>query len=159
VARLDLRPVAGGREPGQVAHDLDHEPRREPGVAAVLAHPVLRAGDDQLLASVAVTDLAAVSRFEEDLTCLLARYPVSGDVEPGLRSDHLRQIRTVAAASGHLRLAVPSCHGGSGRPAVVQAIMQFVCGYYDVDLRDSTGLGHGRLITRHASSAVCETTR
>jgi hypothetical protein len=32
--------------------------------------------------------------------------------------------------------------------------MQFVCGYYDVDLRDSTGLGHGRLIAEHASPAV-----
>lgn len=32
--------------------------------------------------------------------------------------------------------------------------MQFVCGYYDVDLRDSTGLGHGRLIARHASPSL-----
>jgi alkylation response protein AidB-like acyl-CoA dehydrogenase len=103
------------------------------------------------LAPATITDLAAVSRFEDDLTCLLARYPVSGDIEPGLRSEHLRQIRTAAAASGHLGLAVPSCCGGLGRPAVVQALMQFTCGYYDADLRDSTGLGHGRLIAAHAS--------
>ena len=103
------------------------------------------------LAPVTVTDLAAVSRFEEDLTCLLARYPVGGDVEPGLRGERLRQIRAGAAVSGHIGLAVPSRHGGLGRPAVVQALMQFICGYYDVDLRDSTGLGHGRLIAGHAS--------
>ncbi len=102
------------------------------------------------LAPATVTDLAAVSRFEDDLTCLLARYPVSGDVEAGLRGKHLRQIRTAAAASGHLGLAVPSCRGGLGRPTVVQALMQFTCGYYDADLRDSTGLGHGRLIAAHA---------
>jgi alkylation response protein AidB-like acyl-CoA dehydrogenase len=103
------------------------------------------------LGPVTVTDLAAVRRFEDDLACLLARYSVSGDVEPCLRGQHLRHIRKAAAASGHLGLAVLSCHGGSGRPAVIQALMQFVCGYYDVDLRDSTGLGHGRLIARHAS--------
>ena len=106
------------------------------------------------LAPVTVTDLAAVSRFEDNLTRLLARYPVSGDVEPRLRSQHLRQIRTAAAASRHLGIAVPSRHGGSGRPAVVQALMQFICGYYDVDLRDSTGLGHGRLIAEHSPAPV-----
>ena len=108
------------------------------------------------LGPVTITDLAAASRFEDDMTCLLARFPVSGDVEPGLRSEHLRQVRTAAAAGGHLGLAVPSCHGGAGRPAVVQAIMQFICGYYDVDLRDSTGLGHGGLIARHASPQLRE---
>jgi alkylation response protein AidB-like acyl-CoA dehydrogenase len=103
------------------------------------------------LAGATVTDLAAARRFEDDLTYLLSRYPVSGDVEPALRSEHLRQIRTAAAVGGHLGLAVPSCHGGAGRPAVVQALMQFICGYYDADLRDSTGLGHGQLIARYAS--------
>lgn len=52
------------------------------------------------LASATVTDLASVNRFENDLTCLIIRYPVSGDVETGLRSRHLRQIRRAAAASG-----------------------------------------------------------
>ena len=81
---------------------------------------------------------------------------MGGDVEPGLRSDRLRQIRVAAAASGHLATAVRSRHGGFGRPAVVQALMQFVCGYYDVDLRDSTGLGHGRLIAEHAPAPARE---
>jgi len=29
--------------------------------------------------------------------------------------------------------------------------MNFVCGYHDADLRDATGLGHGRLIAAHAT--------
>jgi alkylation response protein AidB-like acyl-CoA dehydrogenase len=106
------------------------------------------------LASVPGTDLAALSRFEDDLACLLAVHPVGGDVEPGLRGERLRQIRAAAAVSGHLGLAVPTCHGGSGRSAVIQALLQFICGYYDVDLRDSTGLGHGRLIAEHAPAPL-----
>jgi alkylation response protein AidB-like acyl-CoA dehydrogenase len=31
---------------------------------------------------------------------------------------------------------------------------EFICGYHDVDLRDSTGLSHGRLIARHAAAPV-----
>jgi alkylation response protein AidB-like acyl-CoA dehydrogenase len=53
-----------------------------------------------------------------------------------------------------LTLAVPARHGGCGRPAVTQTLLQFICGYHDVDLRDSTGLGHGRLIAEHATSQV-----
>jgi alkylation response protein AidB-like acyl-CoA dehydrogenase len=33
-------------------------------------------------------------------------------------------------------------------------LLQFICGYHDVDLRDSTGLGHGRLIAAHAAPQV-----
>ncbi|MEV5967936.1 acyl-CoA dehydrogenase family protein [Kribbella sp. NPDC051952] len=34
--------------------------------------------------------------------------------------------------------------------ALWQLLAQFVCGYRDIDLRDATGLGHGRLIACHA---------
>ena len=33
-------------------------------------------------------------------------------------------------------------------------MMQFICGYHDIDLRDATGLGHGQLIASYASAAV-----
>jgi alkylation response protein AidB-like acyl-CoA dehydrogenase len=33
-------------------------------------------------------------------------------------------------------------------------MMQYICGYHDIDLRDATGLGHGQLIAAHASPAV-----
>jgi alkylation response protein AidB-like acyl-CoA dehydrogenase len=43
---------------------------------------------------------------------------------------------------------------GHGRPATLQVLLQFVCGYHDVNLRDSTGLGHGWLIAAHASPQI-----
>jgi hypothetical protein len=53
--------------------------------------------------------------------------------------------------SKYLALAVPAGDGGHGHPATVQVLLQFVCGYHDVNLRDSTGVGHGRLIAAHAT--------
>jgi alkylation response protein AidB-like acyl-CoA dehydrogenase len=41
-----------------------------------------------------------------------------------------------------------------GHPATLQVPLQFICGYRDVNLRVSTGLGHGRLIAAHASPRV-----
>jgi alkylation response protein AidB-like acyl-CoA dehydrogenase len=100
-----------------------------------------------------LTDLDAprLRRFEEALAGQLAAHPAGPGVEPRLRSQRLARIRRALAAAGHLALAVPARDGGVGCPAVVQALMQFICGYHDADLRDATGLGHGRLIARHAS--------
>lgn len=109
---------------------------------------------ESALATVTGVDLDALGRFEDDLVSLLDAYPIGGDVESGLRSERLRRIRVATAARGHLGLAVASRHGGADRPAVVQALMQFICGYYDADLRDSSGLGHGRLIAEHASPPI-----
>jgi alkylation response protein AidB-like acyl-CoA dehydrogenase len=101
-------------------------------------------------------DARRLGRFEDVLAGLLARYPAGPGIEPQLRSQHLAQIRRELAVCGQLALAVPAGHGGCGGPAITQALMQFICGYYDADLRDSTGLGHGRLIARHASAPVRE---
>ena len=79
---------------------------------------------------------------------------MNAGLEDQIRSRHLRQIRRGLAGAGYLALAVPARHGGCGRPAVMQALLQFICGYYDVDLRDSTGLGHGRLVAEHAAPQV-----
>ena len=99
-------------------------------------------------------DLDQVRRFEHTLRRLLAAYPVNTALEDQIRSRHLRQIRRGLADAGHLALAVPARHGGCGRPAVMQALLQFICGYHDVDLRDSSGLGHGRLVAEHATPQV-----
>jgi alkylation response protein AidB-like acyl-CoA dehydrogenase len=101
-------------------------------------------------------DARRLGRFEDVLAGLLARYPAGPDIEPQLRSQHLARIRRELAACGQLALAVPAGRGGCGGPSIVQALMQFICGYYDADLRDSTGLGHGRLIALHASAPVRE---
>jgi alkylation response protein AidB-like acyl-CoA dehydrogenase len=99
-------------------------------------------------------DLTRLGQFESHLTCLLAEYPVTVGAGAAGRSAHLSAIRQSLAASGHLALAVPARYGGCGRPAILQPLLQFICGYYDIDLRDSTGLGHGRLIAVHATPQV-----
>jgi alkylation response protein AidB-like acyl-CoA dehydrogenase len=120
-----------------------------PGRAAAWIAP-LRAG----LPGLADLDLRRLDRFEAALGDLLVAYPVNPAIEPGLRSARLRRIRIELAHAGHLGTAVPACDGGCGRPAIVQTLMQFICGYHDIDLRDATGLGHGRLIAAHASAPV-----
>lgn len=95
-------------------------------------------------------DLARLDRFEQFLRSRLADFAIDGSLDPDVRRQHLRQIRVALAAEGHLGMAVPAQYGGNGRPAVAQPLLQFICGYHDVDLRDSTGLGHGRLLAQHA---------
>ena len=53
-------------------------------------------------------DLARLGRFEQALCGLLAGYPVDAGLDPGVRSQHLQQIRCGLADSGHLALAVPA---------------------------------------------------
>lgn len=99
-------------------------------------------------------DVRQLGRFEETLAALLAASHSGADGVPRLCGGRLARIRRELAASGHLALAVPARDGGADRSSVLQALMQFICGYHDADLRDSTGLGHGRLIARHACPAV-----
>ena len=99
-------------------------------------------------------DLGQLHRFDAALRDLRVRFPIDAGVQPALRSERLLRIRHELAASGHLAAAVATCDGGCGRPGLVQTMMQFICGYHDIDLRDATGLGHGRLIASYASAAV-----
>jgi len=99
-------------------------------------------------------DLGWLHRLDTALRELLVRFPIDAGVQPPLRSERLLRIRHELAASGHLALAVAARDGGCGRPVLVQTMMQFICGYHDIDLRDATGLGHGRLIASYASAAV-----
>lgn len=96
-------------------------------------------------------DAAALREFEEELGSLLNNYPVTPTADPGQRTRNLLEVRCALARSSHLALAVPASDGGHGHPATVQVLLQFICGYHDVNLRDSTGLGHGRLIATHAT--------
>ena len=121
----------------------------DPGGAARWLDPLLPA-----LPEVTAHDAVTLGGFEDVLCGLLGAHPVSRLSDTGERSRNLREIRRGLATAGHLALAVPVADGGYGRPAVVQVLLQFICGYYDVDLRDSTGLGHGRLIAAHAMPQV-----
>ena len=98
-------------------------------------------------------DAAALCQFEDKLSGLLDECPVAIP-DPDNRSRNLREVRHALGQSGHLALAVPARDGGHGHPATMQVLLQFVCGYHDVNLRDSTGLGHGRLIAVHATPRV-----
>jgi alkylation response protein AidB-like acyl-CoA dehydrogenase len=95
--------------------------------------------------------LARISRFDDALTALLDVYPVDYGLDQEARSFRLCLVRQRLSTDGLLALAVPARHGGHGHPAVLQALLQFTCGYHDVNLRDSTGLGHGQLIADHAT--------
>jgi alkylation response protein AidB-like acyl-CoA dehydrogenase len=99
-------------------------------------------------------DVRRLGWFEEALHSLLAKHPCGPGAEPRLRSQRLGCLRRELAEMGYLGWAVPASDGGSGGPALVQTLMQFICGYHDTDLRDSTGLSHGRLIARHAAVPV-----
>lgn len=101
-------------------------------------------------------DTLRVGRFEDTLAGLLSQHPIGPRVEPRVRSERLARIRRELATDGLLDLAVPVRDGGCGAPAIVQALLQFICRYHDADLRDATGLGHGRLIARHAAAPVRE---
>jgi alkylation response protein AidB-like acyl-CoA dehydrogenase len=99
-------------------------------------------------------DLGRLHGFDAALRELLIRFPIDAGVQPALRSERLLRIRHELAASGHLAVAVAARHSGCGRPVLAQTMMQFICGYHDIDLRDATGLGHGRLIASHSSAAM-----
>ncbi|MEO6090203.1 MAG: acyl-CoA dehydrogenase family protein [Umezawaea sp.] len=83
-------------------------------------------------------------RLEDFADCLdhtLARHPVGADLPAGPeRSRRLLDVRTVLADSGF-----------TDNPPAFQLLAQFVAGYRDLDLRDTTGLGHGDLIARHGT--------
>ncbi|MEU8151813.1 acyl-CoA dehydrogenase family protein [Nonomuraea sp. NPDC048901] len=110
----------------------------------------LRAG----LPEVTDLDFQRLHLFDGFLIDLLTAHPVDAGVGSETRSKRLLLVREELARGGHLATAVATRDGGCGRPSLIQTLMQFICGYHDIDLRDSTGLGHGRLIARHASSPV-----
>jgi alkylation response protein AidB-like acyl-CoA dehydrogenase len=55
-------------------------------------------------------------------------------------------VKRELARRGYGGLDIRVSDGGDGRSAILQALVQFVCGYHDVDLRDAAHTGHGRLI-------------
>lgn len=87
-------------------------------------------------------DWTRLTGVAERLDHALRRYPVGPDLPAG--AERSRRLRTIRQ---HLAREVDT----TGEPDVFQVLTQFMCGYCDIDLRDTTGLGHGRLIARHGS--------
>ncbi|MGW4369798.1 acyl-CoA dehydrogenase family protein [Nocardia takedensis] len=77
---------------------------------------------------------------------IIATHPPATDSPGQRRSDQLRATRVELARRGLLDTR--------RRPAVFAVLAQFLCGYRDIDLRDSTGLGHGALIAHHGRPAL-----
>ncbi|HKS48672.1 MAG TPA: hypothetical protein VJT49_26910 [Amycolatopsis sp.] len=82
------------------------------------------------------------------LDTALSAHPVGSGLPPAAkRSRRLLAIRAALAEQGHLDT--------TGQDPLCQLFVQFVCGYRDLDLRDASGLGHGRLIARHGTPTAC----
>ncbi|MPZ79586.1 MAG: hypothetical protein GEV28_03950 [Actinophytocola sp.] len=86
--------------------------------------------------------------FADDLDATLETCPVGPELPPGAeRSRRLLRLRRELADRGHVDLT-----GAARLAPLVRLFRQFLCGYRDIDLRDSAGLGHGELIARHGST-------
>ncbi|MFD4402448.1 acyl-CoA dehydrogenase family protein [Nocardia sp. NPDC058499] len=91
-------------------------------------------------------DWPRLAELADSLDELIEIYPIASGSPGQQRSDQLRAIRIELARHGLLDT--------TQQPALFAVLAQFVCGYRDIDLRDSTGLGHGVLIAHHASPAA-----
>jgi alkylation response protein AidB-like acyl-CoA dehydrogenase len=96
-------------------------------------------------------DWAALGRLDAQIDRLTATGPAT---DPAIRAAFMLEVRRRLAAAGYATLTLPAAHGGAGRPAALQALAQFVCGWHDLDLRDATGLGHGAMVLGAISPAM-----
>lgn len=91
-------------------------------------------------------DWEFLGRFREDLRTVLSGAARDDD---GVLTD-LLGLKAKLAGLGYGVVDVPVELGGRGASPVLQAAMQFVAGYHDLDLRDAAHAGHGRLILHGA---------
>jgi alkylation response protein AidB-like acyl-CoA dehydrogenase len=87
-------------------------------------------------------DWQLLDEFETDLTRLLAE----AERDDSGVLVKISDLKYHLARLGYGAVDVPSALGGLGRHAILQTLMNFVCGYHDVDLRDAAHVGHGRLL-------------
>lgn len=93
-----------------------------------------------------------VEEFRKDLAALVVG--ASRD-EAGVLRD-VPSIKNALAERGYAALDVPQHLGGHGCAPTLQAAIQFIAGYHDLDLRDAAHVGHGRLILNHGTPAAVE---
>lgn len=96
--------------------------------------------------------LKRLRHLEEDLAEVLTTLPTLAGGDRTERADRLLAVRIRLAE--RVRAAHDPADTGAGVTAVVQALTGFVCGFYDLDLRDAVGPGHGRMILRRGSDGV-----
>ena len=61
------------------------------------------------------------------------------------------QAKVLLASQGYGMIDVDSKLGGKGRSHLLQALVQFICGYHNLDYRDVAHVGHGKMIVLHGS--------
>jgi alkylation response protein AidB-like acyl-CoA dehydrogenase len=90
-------------------------------------------------------DWRSLTMTADALDDALVDHPVGPELVAG--AERSRRLRAVRVAMAGCRDVDPA-----NQPALFQVLVQFLCGYRDIDLRDATGLGHGRLIARYGSA-------
>lgn len=93
-----------------------------------------------LVTGVQLKDWQLLSSFERS---------ISGIADDKLRSQPLQAKSLLASEYG--MVDVEKKLGGLGRSPLVQALIQFICGYHNLDYRDVAHVGHGRMIIQHGS--------
>lgn len=102
--------------------------------------------DKPLLSSfLAKNDWRVLEKFEDYLKSVASSLPKSGI--------DLLDFKKDLAKRGFGGVDVPKKYRGLGRSSLLQMLIQFVCGYYDLDLRDSAHIAHGRMILKYGSPA------
>lgn len=61
------------------------------------------------------------------------------------------KVKSILAAQGYGMIDVDYDLGGKGRSPILQALIQFICGYYGLDYRGVANVGHGRMVVMHGS--------
>jgi alkylation response protein AidB-like acyl-CoA dehydrogenase len=93
---------------------------------------------------VSEADWAFLAEFESTLTTLSPK-------RLRKESSSLLALKVSLALSGYGGVDVPVEQEGRGRSSLLQMLIQFLCGYYDLDFRDIAHVGHGRLVITRGS--------
>jgi hypothetical protein len=129
-----LAPLRGA-VPELTHRDWTHFAEFEATLRDLLGHPAQGRRTDGDAGSSSVA-LLAVRRL---LAPMVARHDTTDDH----LDDHHPEHPTYTGAASAV-----------GRADLRQTLRQVICGYYDLDQRDATGPGHGRMILRHAVPAT-----
>lgn len=136
-------PAAGGTAP--------------PSPGPMKAEPSLTTATDGASASLRWLDhlRGRISQLSESDWALLDALPsqlvAAERTTSGVSGNRQLAIKAAMAQSGYAALDLPVERGGAGRSAALQALVQFLCGYRDLDLRDAATLGHAQLIARYGT--------
>lgn len=102
-----------------------------------------------LSSAVSAADWGFLADFESALSQM-------GPTSLRKESSSLLTLKRNLAAEGYGGIDVPASIGGRGKSSLLQMLIQFLCGYSDLDYRDIAHIGHGRLILNHGSQVQLE---